>query len=134
MSSEDLKDSFDEPRGAVIGAVTEQISTLDGREGTATADVPVRDFAIIEPDWDKPRLIWAPEPHLLDCQREFLVLVSLATSEARAGKAGDKHERIVSDRTADLRAPVLAWPQIGRIPPHGNTRGLKRPMQLVDPM
>jgi len=36
MSSEDLKDSFDEPRGAVIGAVTEQVSTLDGREGTAT--------------------------------------------------------------------------------------------------
>jgi hypothetical protein len=35
------------------------------------------------------------------------------------GEAGDEHQRVAADRTADLRAPVLTRPQTRRIASHG---------------
>jgi len=61
-------------------------------------------------------------------------VVALVPGGAGAGKAGDEYDRIVSDRAADFRAPVLARPQVGRIPPHWYPGGFELLLQLVDPM
>ena len=80
--------SFGEPSCAFVEAIIEQISVLDRPERAATTDFPIWDFAIIEPDWDKPRLIWGPESHLVYCQHQFLILKGLSAGEASTGEAG----------------------------------------------
>ena len=134
ISPEDVQYYGDKTCGTVIRTVAEQVSTLDRSQGPAAADLPVRDVALIEPDRDKPRVAWVPEPHLLDGERELLILVTLATREARARKAGDEHKCIIGDSVADFYAPIFTRPQVGRVPPHRNTRGFECLLQLPDPM
>ncbi len=74
---------FGEPGCAVVEAIAEQIGAQDRPECSATADVPVWDFTLIEPDWDKPGLIRGPETYLLDRQYQFLILIALRQRRRR---------------------------------------------------
>ena len=47
-------------------------------------------------------------------------------------KTGYENERIISDRTPDLRTPVLAWPQIRRVPPNLDPGRFEHLLQLVN--
>ncbi len=120
--------------GALVVSTAKQIYGLKRREHLTAPYIELWDIRVVEPNWDDPWLIWAPEPYLLDRQRDFIVLVAPATSKARTGEASDEHQRVVSDCVADFRAPVLPRPQVGRIPPHRYSSGLEGLLQLVDPM
>ena len=132
MPPEDPSNGCYESCGAVVRAVTKEVSALDRCERAATADIAIWDFALIQPDRDEPRVVRGAQSQLLDCEHEFLVLVASATGEARLGKAGDEHKRVISDRASDFDAPVFARPQVGRVPPDRNPGGLQYPLQLVD--
>ena len=105
---------------------------LKPREGTAAANVPVWDIAHIKPDRNKPWLIWAAQPELLDCQIKLLILVASASGNTLPGKAGNENKRIVLDRLSDLRPPVLARPKISRITPNPYASFFQPTLQPVD--
>jgi hypothetical protein len=70
--------------------------------------------------------------HLLDCQNEFLVLITSSTGKAFFGKAGKKYQCVTDNGTSDLGSPVLTGPQVGCVPPQRYPSSLKRALQLVD--
>jgi WD40 repeat protein len=71
-----------EPSDAAVKAITHQVGSPNRRERAATTYIPLWDVALIEPDRDKPRVVWPSKPHLLNGQCKFLVLVTLASSTA----------------------------------------------------
>jgi hypothetical protein len=85
---------------------------LERGQAAASAEVPVRDSAVIEPYRDQPGLFCLPQPQLLDCQDQFLVLVALDLRETVTGEASDEYQRVIGDRLTDFRLPVLTWPQV----------------------
>jgi hypothetical protein len=128
MPPEDSQDSRDEPRRAFAVAVAEQVSLLDGRERTTATNVDVGNVAVIEPDWNEPRVIWTALLQLPDGQYQFLVLIAPFASKALTGKACYESKSIVGNRAPNFRAPVLARPQVSCIPPHRDPGRFKRPL------
>jgi hypothetical protein len=83
LPSEYTQDGRYKPRSAIIGPVAEKVDTLNRSKRPAAADVPVWDFAVVEADWDPPRIFWTTKSQLFDCQRELLVLVALAPGKTQ---------------------------------------------------
>lgn len=73
-----------------------------------------------------------PQPQLLDRQDQLLVLIAHRPTQARLREADEEDQRIAGDRTADLRTPVLTWPQLRGIPPHRDARLLQDPFQPIN--
>lgn len=115
-----------------MGMVTEEISMLNRREGSAATNYKIRDFTIIEADWYQPWIIWSTLAQLFNCEKEFFVLVTLVASNAYPRKAGDESQGIVCDRTPNLYTPVFARPQVCSISPHGDSGRFKLPLQFID--
>ena len=116
----------------MVVVVAEQVSALDRAERPAAAEIEIGDAAVIKPDRDEPRVTGAPQPQLLDRQRELLVLVALFPRRAVLRETGEEHQGVAGDRAADLRAPVLARPQLRGIAPHPDAAGLQLVLQLID--
>jgi len=66
VASEDPQDGCYEPCSTFTELVTEQVRTLDGREGATAAEIAVGDVGLIEPDRDQPRVVRGTQPQLLD--------------------------------------------------------------------
>src|SRR5689334_20722827 len=79
-------DNGQQPLDFRIPVLAEEIGALYRTERSIAADVQLRDITVIEPDRNKPRDIWASEPHLFDRQVELLVLVAFLTGQAFAGE------------------------------------------------
>jgi hypothetical protein len=120
------------PLSRHIAAVAKEIGPVDRCERATTAQIEVWYFAIIEPDGNKPRVLRATQSQLIYSQQKLIVLVALLTDNAPAGEASDENECIFGNRTPNLHAPVLAWPEVSRIPPHRDPSGFERLLQLVD--
>jgi hypothetical protein len=127
-----LQDGCHESRGVLVSAITEQVSALDRHECSSSSNLAIWDLAFTEPDRDEPRIVWGPQSHFRNCQFDLFVLIALTTGNACLGKTGNKREGVIRDRASDFCAPVCAWPQVGRIPPHWHTGGFECLLQLVN--
>jgi hypothetical protein len=56
VPSKYLQDGCHESRGALVSAITEQVSALDRRECSASSNIAIWDFTFTEPDRDEPRI------------------------------------------------------------------------------
>jgi hypothetical protein len=65
---EEPLNGLNEALRALLVSIAEQVRALQRSQGPATADVPVRDVAVVEPDRDKPGRAGAAAPQFLDCR------------------------------------------------------------------
>src|SRR5215475_8004865 len=96
LSKKSLNDGH-QPSDPHIPVLAEEIGALNRCQRAATAYVEVGHGAVIEPDRDQPRDVWAPQSQLRHGQRELFVLVGLGSGSASARKACDEDEGIVGD-------------------------------------
>jgi hypothetical protein len=132
IEAEESTDRGHESCYCYVAVLAEKIYSLKRGERPPAAEVNIRHRGIIESNRDQPRYVRTSLPQLLDGQREFFVLVTPDARGAVGRETDDKDEGILHDRATDLHAPVLTWPQVTRIAPHGDSSSLKFPLQPVN--
>src|SRR5260370_22356978 len=115
--SENPLDRSHKASGIFLVAVSEQICLVKIRQHSATPDLAIRDLAVVKPHWNEPLSVWRTPPQLLGSEGKLFVLVAPEPTDAAVRKARQEHQSIAPNRLADLRAPVLTWPQVHRFPP-----------------
>jgi hypothetical protein len=123
---------MDEALRVLAASITKEICALERCQSATTADFQVRYLAVVEPYGNEPWSVRAALPQFFDSQHKLFILVTLVACETCTREAGNKDKGILPDRAPDFRSPVMAWPQIGSIPPYRYSSRLKHLLQGIN--
>ena len=124
--------SFEQHFSTRLPLPTVQIEPLQGAEGPASADIQIRDRAIIETNEQDELLIRVPQAKLFNSKEELLSLIGELSHLTIFGETGNECHAVASDSLPDFIPPVLARPQAAEVTPDWNTVCLKKCLQAIN--